>query len=485
MHWRLWFGGAIGLAGCGGNDPGGPSPTSGLILVSSPSPTDTIDARPVQGLVVELKDPAGHPVSGATIRFTALAQGSGSQSSGMLVSPAGSGNFTPFAVSTTNERGRAVVVVRFGSLAGPGRIEVVAPELGQADTARFTIQPGGAAALQLAPRDSAITTGRSFAFRGRVLDRLGNTRPDAVTYQATADPIGAATVTAAGQLSATGPYGSVSVIGSLGGLRDTTRISIVPAGSIAAFDGSIQALVLMNLDGSNRRRLNPEPINASELEPAWNPAGTELAFSYLDGIGLIQLDGTVSLLYQTRPAGLGQAYWPAYSPTSPFLYFSGTDLSSGSLRIWRMGRDGTGLTPISTGTFDARPSVAPNGLALCYHAVDDQGRVVVRVVDIATRRTLGSDVPGLFPEWSPRGDLIAFIDGDLNRLKVMSPNGTNVRILAPGRTYQPRQLTWSPDGEWILLRGDAGLELVRAATGLVLPLGSTADLIWPAWRPGT
>ncbi len=485
MRSRRWFGVVFLLTGCGDNNPGGPSGTAGLTFVSRPPAADTVDAEPLQGLVVELRDATGQPRVGVTVRFTALPVGGATQQPSMLVSAAESGSFGPFAAGTTNTRGRVVAVVRFGPVAGPGLIEVTAPEVGQADTVRFTVQPGGAAEIQLGPLDTTVATGQTFSVRGMVLDRYRNPRLDAVTYQAAANPTGAGTVTAAGQFSASGPFGAVKVFGSFGQARDSISISVVPVGSFAAFDGAIQAMVLMNFDGSNRRRLSTTPVSSSELEPAWNPAGTELAFTYLDGIGLMQLDGTVSRLYQTQPPGLGQAYWPTYSPTGPFLYFSGSDLLEGGLRIWRMGHDGTGLTRVTTGSFDARPSVAPNGLALCYHALDNQARVVVRVVEIATGRALGLDLPGLFPEWSPRGDLIAFVAADPSELKVMAPDGTGVRTLAPGRRHQHQPLSWSPDGEWILLQGDLGLEMVRVATGLVLPLGSTAGLRWPAWRPGT
>jgi TolB protein len=49
------------------------------------------------------------------------------------------------------------------------------------------------------------------------------------------------------------------------------------------------------------------------------------------------------------------------------------------------------------------------------------------------------------PEWSPRGDLIAFtkISGDF-KVAVMTPGGDNERILTNG--WQDEQPSWSPNG---------------------------------------
>jgi TolB protein len=49
------------------------------------------------------------------------------------------------------------------------------------------------------------------------------------------------------------------------------------------------------------------------------------------------------------------------------------------------------------------------------------------------------------PEWSPRGDLIAFtkISGDF-KIAVMTPGGDNERILTNG--WQDEQPSWSPNG---------------------------------------
>ena len=62
------------------------------------------------------------------------------------------------------------------------------------------------------------------------------------------------------------------------------------------------------------------------------------------------------------------------------------------------------------------------------------------------------------PEWSPRGDLIAFtkISGDF-KIAVMTPDGGNERILTNG--WQDEQPTWSPNGRVLqFFRTTAGRE---------------------------
>lgn len=54
------------------------------------------------------------------------------------------------------------------------------------------------------------------------------------------------------------------------------------------------------------------------------------------------------------------------------------------------------------------------------------------------------------PEWSPRGDLIAFskLEKGFFHIGVMKPDGSDERLLT--RAYQDESPTWSPNGRVIL-----------------------------------
>jgi TolB protein len=93
------------------------------------------------------------------------------------------------------------------------------------------------------------------------------------------------------------------------------------------------------------------------------------------------------------------------------------------------------------------------------------------------------------PEWSPRGDQIAFthIAGNFS-VAVMSPDGKNVRDLTHG--WQDEAPTWSPNGRIIQFfrttQGASGTESLwqvdltgRNLRRLPTPVGASD----PAWGP--
>ena len=92
------------------------------------------------------------------------------------------------------------------------------------------------------------------------------------------------------------------------------------------------------------------------------------------------------------------------------------------------------------------------------------------------------------PEWSPRGDQIAFTNASTFNISVMSPSGQNVRVLTGG--WQDEAPTWAPNGRIIQFfrssrgtRGEAQLWQVdltgRNERRLNTPVGASD----PAWGP--
>ena len=92
------------------------------------------------------------------------------------------------------------------------------------------------------------------------------------------------------------------------------------------------------------------------------------------------------------------------------------------------------------------------------------------------------------PEWSPRGDQIAFthIAGDL-RIAVMTPNGRNMRYLTD--SWQDEAPTWSPNGrivQFFRTEKNSGVTSIwqvdltgRNERKLPTPVGASD----PAWGP--
>src|SRR2546426_3170327 len=154
------------LVACGDNGTG---PTrsgngGGLTLVAGFSLTDTVTAQPIQALVVEVRNSDGTHATGAVVRFQALPPDTTTHAftPSMYVAPLGGTFFGTFVSDTADARDRAGVLLEFGTIAGPGLIQITVPEFGIRDTATYTVLPGNAAAVRAFPRDTALYVGASF-----------------------------------------------------------------------------------------------------------------------------------------------------------------------------------------------------------------------------------------------------------------------------------------------------------------------------------
>jgi len=107
----------------------------------------------------------------------------------------------------------------------------------------------------------------------------------------------------------------------------------------------------------------------------------------------------------------------------------------------------------------------------------------VWVYDRETEQHIGLPVPGVFPEWSPDGSRIAYIETETNRIRLMAPGGPPGPYLSsPGLTVAWQQITWSRDSRWILAKQGL-LTLIEVATGMALPLAGSYSDNTAALRP--
>src|SRR4051812_2382989 len=154
---------AVVLAGCGGGADGTTGPSgAGLRIVAGAGVTDTVMSRPVQALVVEVRPTSGSR-AGLVVRFQSLpADSTRPYEPAIVVSNLASSFFGPFISDTTNASGRASVLVQLGTIAGEARILVTCPELGFADTAKFTVLPGKVDRVVVRNRDTMVVAGATY-----------------------------------------------------------------------------------------------------------------------------------------------------------------------------------------------------------------------------------------------------------------------------------------------------------------------------------
>ncbi len=505
------------LAACGGTtDPdGGGEGTPGIQILAGAEAADTVEARLAQALRVAVRDASGRPLAGAVVRFDPLLMTVSSpygpqRVPSLYVGRLDSRDAGVFAAETTSTRGVVNVAVRLGTVVGAAGVVVSVPEAGFVDTARFTVQPGNAAEVDVAPGDTAVRVGSTLALAANVLDRFRNRRPDAVTFRVAGAGLA---VTAAGQVSASAPArAAVVASGAAPGAKpDTAWVSAVPAGTVAARRRN--KLVIVALDGSAYREL-ALTLEPGEPSPEWHPDGQSLlstlgTFASAYPLHVVDLQGAARPAFPTQPSnGLDAVPGPVrsftYSADGQWLYLSGNPCNgNGILFRIRAGSDGPmeRLSPpppagASAGdcfdTIQNWPSPSPDGTRVAFeNATSFYDGYTLRVLDAATRAVTPLGVTGRRPRWSPKGDLIAYWHA--NQIWVVKPDGTGPRAVSPaGMRYVPG-VSWSPDGRYLLARfepsaGNASttVALLDVATGLAVPIPffsgyDTYSL--PAWRP--
>jgi len=135
---------------------------------------------------------------------------------------------------------------------------------------------------------------------------------------------------------------------------------------------------------------------------------------------------------------------------------------------------------------------APDDSRLVFSGVDESGLQQVHVVHMDgtgfTKLTQGPS-EHVNPMWSPRGDLIAFVQfapgATSSHIWVMDPAGGNQRQLTMDDALHANP-SWSPDGSWLIYRCDLGaphLRRLNVDTGEIVLFehparGTDSSAIW-------
>ncbi|SRR6266496_1316938 len=455
------------------------------ISVVSATLTDTVYAT--HPLSIAVRDSAGRIAPRAVVEFDVPQDPDPFVQFRMDVAPLDSQLFRFRTSDTTDGLGHVTVQARFAFTAGPAELLIRVPELGLVDTVRFTIRPGNATGVRVAPNDTAIYASHSFTLRAHAVDQFGNRRDEPVDFSVAYGPV-TANATSGAVVATT--VGRAAVVARSAGLIDTAYVSVVPPAWVATqkFDpgnGGPQGLFLMQLDGSGRDSLAPGLDNSFIPQGfGWSPDGRQLALARGRTITLLTPGGGEQPLVEMT-GDLNTA--TRFSRDGAWVYFA---LAYGSATqpqgLYRVKVDGTGLEQLGQAGSNYFVSPSNDGLSVAY--VSDRTpcgvESCIRVLDVATNqdRVYGTQdflARGSMPAWSPTSDLIAYTSG--SNLVLAHANGTGSVVLANDMHYV-KWLDWSPDGHWLLV-AETGVILFEVQTGLRLPMAQFLSYGATAWRP--
>ena len=145
---------------------------------------------------------------------------------------------------------------------------------------------------------------------------------------------------------------------SVGAVRD---VAASPDGSEVAFS-TLHEIWVMDADGSHAHAIVTSPSLVGH--PSWSPDGSRLAFSdHRTGNGdlyLVDADGTDPVRLTSNPDTAEEL--PSWSPDGTRIAFSDFNSDTVQSRVLTIGVNGTGLTLLSpAGAFDCCPSWSPDG----------------------------------------------------------------------------------------------------------------------------
>ncbi len=210
----------------------------------------------------------------------------------------------------------------------------------------------------------------------------------------------------------------------------------------------MKRLAIMDSDGMNHKFITTG--QAIALTPRYSPDYRQIVYlSYLNGTPRIYIydteRGTQRLVTQSK----NTTFSPRWSPDGRWILYSMA--VGGNTDIYRVpatGGESQRLT--DTPGIDLGGSYSQDGSKIVFES-DRSGTQQVYVMNAdgsGQKRISFFGGRAATPEWSPRGDQIAFtyIAGDFH-VAVMSPTGSSMRELTSG--WQDEAPTWAPNGRII------------------------------------
>jgi TolB protein len=241
-----------------------------------------------------------------------------------------------------------------------------------------------------------------------------------------------------------------------------------PVGRIVFADGFTGQIYSVRPDGTGLRRLTDTPEGSRNLQPEWSPDGSHVAFaSDVSGqwrIYEVAADGTQRRLVPGE-RGAFSNFAPEYAQDGTAFVYERCAPSFERCEIWMMDLDGGhrhALMSRTSGTYDERPDVAPDGRHVAFSRLYSKGIVsrvfVVRIGGDRARAVTRPAIEADNPSWSPDGRRLAFTTGisrPSSGLASIGNDGKGLRRLStprfPHNSFGP---AYSPTGAQIVFSSD-------------------------------
>ena len=220
--------------------------------------------------------------------------------------------------------------------------------------------------------------------------------------------------------------------------------------------GRGKEIFVMDYDGERIKRLtNNGSLN---LNPAWSPDGSEIAFlSYRTGrpeLVILSSSGDLRKAYPQQKGELNLA--PEWSPDGKKIAFSGSRDGNSEIFVLRVS-DGQLTRLTSNPALDTSPSWSPTAREIAFVS-DRSGTPQIYLMDAEgtnVRRLTYEGSWNDLPAWSPKGDKIAYcsrLEGHFDLFVRDLATQQSTRLTqGPANNEDPR---WAPDGRHLVFASD-------------------------------